>query len=103
MQRKIGVVLVSVLGTGLIVAALWGWQRTDWIIEAWGPQRLEAGIWAVRCAALAALAAGEGLLIAGVVARSRRRSALTNALGLSALLVFVLCVASAVALGLAGR
>jgi hypothetical protein len=87
----------------LLVAALWGWQRCDQIAGLWADGRYGLGMWSVRCAAVGLGAAGEAILLPGVVWQVFKRDALSKALGLSALLVMCLCLASAVALGLAGR
>jgi hypothetical protein len=102
MLRSVAMAWCGGLGICLIVAALCGWQRCDQI-AAWSQGALASGPWSVRCAAVGLGAAGEALLLVGVVWRVFKRDALSSALGLSALLVMALCLVSAVALGLAGR
>ena len=103
MHRNVGLALCGSLGIILVMAALWGWQRCDQIAALWAQGPVVVGIWSVRCAAVALGAAGEAVLLFGVVWPVFKRDALSSALGLSALLVMALCLVSAVALGLAGR
>jgi hypothetical protein len=102
-MRNIAAIFGGILGVGLLVAAFWGWQRDEAIAAYVGGRNLAVLAWAVRCAAIAVLAVGEGVLVLLVVARVWRRDVFTTAVALSAALVFMLSGASAVALGLAGR
>lgn len=103
MQRLAAIILGGAFGMALLVVAMGCWQRADLIVAAWEPHRAGVGLWAVRCGAVAVVAAGEVLLIAGVVGSIFRRDAVTHALGLSALVIFMLSLVGAVALGIAGR
>ena len=105
MQRAASIVLGAAFGVILIVAAMWGWQRAGELVHDWEPHRPGAVLWAVRSGAVAAVAAGEVLLIGAVIGSiyRHRRDPLTDALGLSALVIFMLSLAGAVAFGLAGR
>jgi hypothetical protein len=103
MQRLAAVILGATFGVLLIIVALATWQRADLIVQAWEPHKAALALWAVRCAAIAVVAAGEVLLIAGVVGSIYRRDTLINVLGLSALAIFMLSLVSAVTLGILGR
>ena len=103
MKRSIWTTLGASFGVGFLVLALWAWRRDEDLATRMGAHNLAVVTWAVRCAAVALVAAAEALLLLLVIANVWRRDLITSALGLSAALVFVLSAASAVALGLAGR
>jgi hypothetical protein len=97
----IGGALVSL---GLVLVSLWTWQHAAEVASDGGAARPYVATWAVRSAAVAAAAAAQAVLLVAVVGRVyRARGALDDVLRLSAVLVFVLALVSAVALGLAGR
>jgi hypothetical protein len=102
-RRTIWTILGACLGVTVLVLALWAWRRDEDLATRFGAHNLALVTWAVRCAAVALVAAGEAQLVFLVIANVWRRDLLTNLLGLSAALVFALAAASAVALGLAGR
>src|SRR5437016_3503105 len=103
MKRSISSTLGGCLGVGLLVLALWAWRLDEDLATRMGAHNLTVVTWAIRCAAVALIAAAEALLLLLVIANVWPRDLLTSILGLSAALVFVLSAASAVALGLAGR
>jgi hypothetical protein len=90
--------LVSIV---LIVAALWTWG-VAWELADKAKQPGVA-VWAVRCAALAAAAAGQVMLTMVVIGGLFRRGLLDNILNLAASLICALSIAGAAALALAGR
>ena len=100
---------VSLVGGGMVsvalmVLGLWAWQHAAEVATDGGAARPYVATWAVRSAAVAAAAAAQAVLLVVVVGRVfRRHRALDDALRLSALLVLVVSLLSAVALGLAGR
>ena len=103
MRRSMTVFLGGAAGVAMLIVALWAWHRDEDIATRMGLHNLKVATWAVRCGAVAMVAAAEALLAGLVVGSIYKRDAFTSMLGLSAALVFVLCAASAVALGLAGR
>jgi hypothetical protein len=103
MLRKTFISLGSAWGLGLLILALWAWRNDETLATYLGAHNLRVATWAVRCTAISLLAAGEAFIALLVLGNIWRRDWFTNALGLSAALVFMLSTASAVALGLAGR
>jgi hypothetical protein len=91
------------LTIGLIVLGLWGWQRSLAIATMVGWEKRTIGAWSVQCAAIALIAAAETILLTLVVERVYRPDAVCARARLSALFVLMVCTASAIALGLAGR
>jgi hypothetical protein len=114
-SRTVIVVLGAIATIGLIVAGLWGWQRAETVATLVGWEKRMIGAWAVRCTAVALVAAAQALLLALVVERvyardggddgngGRPRDPVCAAARLSAVCVCMVCAASAIALGLAGR
>ena len=103
MNRVFVAVLGAVCAVGLVVAGLWGWQRAESVVTWVGWEKRTIGAWAVRCAAVALVAVAQTVLLAGVVERVYRRDAVCSVMKMSALFVCMVCTASAIALGLAGR
>lgn len=103
MLRKTFISLGSAWALGLLVLALWAWRNDETLATYFGAHNFRIATWAVRCAAISLLAAGEACIGLLVIGNIWRRDWFTNALGLSAALVCMLSTASAVALGLAGR
>jgi hypothetical protein len=103
MRRVLMTLLGVILVVGLLVAALWGWQRAESVVTWVGWEKRTIGAWAVRCAAVALAAVAQAVLLSAVVERVYRRDAVCSAMKLSALFVCMVCTASAIALGLAGR
>ena len=94
----------AVASVVLLVVGLWAWQHAAEVASDGGAARPYVAAWAVRSAAVAAGAAAQAVLLIAVVGRVyRREGALEDVLRLSAVLVFVVALVSAVALGLAGR
>jgi hypothetical protein len=96
-------VLGAVCAMGLVIAGLWGWQRAEAVVTWVGWEKRTIGAWAVRCAAVALVAVAQSVLLAAVVERVYRRDAVCSAMKFTALFVCMVCTASAIALGLAGR
>ena len=88
---------------GLVVLGLWGWEAAETIVGRLGWSNRSVGSWAVRCAAIGAVAAGQAVLIALIVERAYRRDRVCGFAKLSALFVFMVCAVSAIALAFAGR
>ena len=103
MLQKLIIFLGGIWGISLVVLGLWAWRNNeDAATYLHAHNRIVVG-WGVRCAAVALFAAGEGVLGLFVIGNIWRRDLFTNALLLSAALVFMVSTASAVALELAGR
>jgi hypothetical protein len=103
MNRNVSIALGAIWAVGLIVLGLWGWQRAETIVTMMGWEKRTIGAWSARCAALALIAAAEAILLTLVVGRVYRPDRVCGAARLSALLIFMVCTVSAIALGLAGR
>ena len=103
MNRNVLIALGAILTVGLIVLGLWGWQRAETIATVMGWEKRSIGAWSARCAAVALISAAEAILLSLVVERVYRPDTVSGAAKLSALLVFMVCTVSAIALGLAGR
>jgi hypothetical protein len=97
------IALGAVMTVGLVVTGLWGWQRAETIVTLVGWEKRIIGAWAVRCMAVALVSVAQAVLLSFVVERVYRPDAVCATARLSALLVFTVCTASAIALGLAGR
>ncbi|HEY7116398.1 MAG TPA: hypothetical protein VH475_07425 [Tepidisphaeraceae bacterium] len=103
-MRSLLIALGVVCTVGLIVAGLWGWQRAEAVVTWVGWEKRIIGAWAVRCAAVALVSVAQAVALTLVVERVyHRRDAVCAVLKLSALLTCIVCTASAIALGLAGR
>ena len=102
-SRSFFIALGAVITVGLVIAGLWGWQRAETIVTLVGWEKRLIGAWAVRCMAVALVAVAQAVLLSLVVERVYRPDAVCATARLSALLVFTVCTASAIALGLAGR
>lgn len=103
MNRSVLIALGATWTVGLIVLGLWGWQQAQAVVTWVGWEKRTIGVWAVRCMAIALIAAAEAILLTLVVERLYRPDAVCGRAKLSALLVFSVCTVSAIALGLAGR
>ena len=104
MNNKSVLILTGGIWTvGLIVLGLWGWQHVEAVVNWVGWEKRTIGAWAVRCMAIALIAAAEAILLTLVVDRVYRPDAVSGAARLSALFVFMVCAVSAIALGFAGR
>ncbi|HYE18056.1 MAG TPA: hypothetical protein VEA69_06410 [Tepidisphaeraceae bacterium] len=104
MERKLLIGIGVVWTVGLVMAGLWMWQHSAAVVARAGWENASIGAWAVRCMAVALVAAGQGVVVALVVDRVyARRDAICAVAKVSSVLVFVACTASAIALGLAGR
>jgi hypothetical protein len=103
MLRKVSMFIGALIGTSILVLALWSWQNSDQLAARFSGRDSSVDAMAARCIAVAMLGLGECLIVMLVIGNVWRRDTLTNLLGLSALIVFMLSTAGAVALGLAGR
>ena len=103
MWRKALIFLGGIWGVGLLVLALWAWRNNEEAATVLHAHNRVVVAWAMRCAAVALVAAGEAVLGILVIGNLWRHDLFTRVLVLSAALVFMLSTASAVALGLAGR
>jgi hypothetical protein len=103
MNRNAVILLGTAWAIGLVVLGLWGWEAADAVVTRVGWENRSIGAWAVRCAAIAAVALAQAVLIALVVERVYRRDRVCGVAKLSALFAFMVCAVSAIALGFAGR
>lgn len=101
-QAKIGAILGGAVAIVLVIAAMWGWQHAQQLVnEARDPDR---ALWAVRSAAIGAAAAAQLVLLTFVVGGMyERRSAAGESLRLSVAVVIALALIGAVVLAFAGR
>ena len=103
-MRVVSLVGGAVASAMLLVLGLWAWQHSAERASDGGAARPYVAKWAVRSAAVAAAAAAQAVLLVAVVGRVyRRQGPLDGVLRLSAVVVFVVALVSAVALGRAGR
>jgi hypothetical protein len=103
MNRNVTVFLGAVMTVGLIVLGLWAWERAEAVVLMMGWEKRTIGAWSARCGAASLIAVAEAILFALVVERVYRTDAVCRTARLSALLIFMVCTVSAIALGLAGR
>ena len=100
-MAKVNVVFGSLVAALLVVVALWTWQEgTQLAIEKEGGP---AVLWAVRAAAVAAVALAQGVLLIAVVGNVYRTRSIDLALRVLTATVFAVSLIGAIALGMAGR
>ena len=101
-QARIGAILGGAVGIVLVIAGMWGWQHAQQLItDARNPDR---ALWAVRCAAVGAVAAAQLVLLTFVIGGIyERRSNGSGALRTTAAIVFGLALISAVVFAFAGK
>jgi hypothetical protein len=101
-QARIGAILGGAVGIVLVIAGMWGWQHAQQLItEAPNPDR---ALWAVRCAAIGAVAAAQLILLTFVIGGIyERRSNRSGAVRMTADIVFGLALISAVVFAFAGK
>jgi hypothetical protein len=93
----------TVVAAVLVIAGLWAWNAAgDWVLD-WNVTRPEVAVWAVRSAAVGAIAAAQVVLLALVGARVYGRGRVDSAMAFTAGAVCAVACVSAVAFGLAGR
>lgn len=93
-----------VVSAALVVAGLWAWQGAqDVVLDHWVAARPDLAQWAVRIAAIAAIALAQVILAAFVAGRVYRRGILDSVLTITAGIVFALASVGAIACGLAAR
>lgn len=98
---KLSIVVGVALATSLMILALWAWQQAGHIaIEVDRPELVR---WAVRCAAVAAAAMAQAVLLILVIGNVYRTRTLDLALRFLTAGVFAVALVSAIALGLASR
>ena len=104
MQRVIIILLAAGWGLGLLVLALWTWQRGPALVQYFNASRPPVALWATRSAAVALVGAGEALLTLYVIGNLwSRRDAVTRWIGTSAVAAFLVGGVAALACGLVGR
>ncbi len=103
MNRSMTIAIGAVWTIGLVILGLWGWQHAEAVVSRVGWEKRAIGVWAVKCMAAALMVVAQAILLSLVVERVYRRDPVCAAAKLSALLLFMVCTASAIALGLAGR
>ncbi len=101
-QAKLGAILGGAVAIVLVIAAIWGWQHAQQLVGgARDPQR---ALWAVRSAAIGAVAAAQLMLLTFVVGGIyERRAAGSEMLRLTVAVVFGLTLIGAVVLAFAGK
>lgn len=101
MRSRISMLVGTLLGVGLMVAAMWVWQRGPHL--AFDATRPDITLWAIRSAAVAAVALAQTMMLVLVVGNLYRARMLDAVLRAATTAVFLVALISAVALGLAGR
>lgn len=92
------------LSAALVVAGLWAWSGAqDVVLDHWVAARPDLAEWAIRIAAVAAIALAQGILAAFVAGRVYRRGMLDSVLTIAAGAVFAMAFIGAIACGLAAR
>jgi len=92
-----------IVACGLIVLGLWTWEGASDLALDWGASRPQVAAWAMRSAAVAALAGGQVLLLVLVAGRVYRRGLFDVAMTFTASVVFAIALVSAAACALAAR
>ena len=87
---------------GLVVLGLWGWRHAADIV-ADHASRPYVAAWAVRSAAIAAVAGAQAILLTLVISRLYPRRLVDEICRVLAGLVLSIALVSAIALGLAAR
>ena len=100
-MRTVSIAVGGVVAVALVVAGLWAWGDAAEIVD--GARQPYSAKWAVRCGAVAAVAAAQALLSFFLIAAVFRRDFFTSAVRFTAGLVGGAALVSAVALGFAGR
>jgi hypothetical protein len=103
MRNAILLMSAAVLAGAMVVGGLWAWQSAGDLALDWEVGRPEVTAWAVRSAAVAAVAAAQVILLAVVGGRLYGRRTFDAALTVAAIAVFALASVGAVACRLAGR
>ena len=98
---RISIAVGVALAISLMILALWAWQQASRI--SFEADRPELVLWAVRCAAVAAAALAQTVLLTLVIGNVYRTRTLDIALRVLTAAVFTVALVSAVALGLAAR
>jgi hypothetical protein len=94
----------AVVAAATVVAGMWAWQQAqDLVLDYGAAGRPDIEAWAIRSAAVAAIALAQVILLTLVVGRFYRRGVFDAVLALTSVIVFALATAGAVACGLAGR
>ena len=97
----------SLIGVGMMVLALWGWQHSARLADGWigygDSVRPDVAKWAVRCGAIAVAAVSQGMFVVAVWGRLYQRQLIDTLVKVVLGLVFAIAVVSAIALGLAAR
>src|SRR4051812_14022833 len=101
MQKKLSALLGATVALALIIVALWGWGQAPELAEK--ADRPELALWAVRSAAIAALAAAQVLGLSFVVDLFYDRDRLGEWMRLLAGAVCTIALVSAIALGLVSK
>lgn len=101
MQEKLSAVLGATVAVGLVVIALWGFGQASELAEKAG--RPEYALWAIRSAAVAALAAAQVLGLTFVAALVYERDRWGELMQLAAGLLCTLALVGAIALGTYSR
>jgi hypothetical protein len=102
-MKPIALFLVSVLSAAAVVAGLWAWQQAPDLVLDWGAGRPEVAQWAVRSAAVAAIAGAQIILMSWLIGRIYRRGTFDSVMTFAATAVLALAAVSAIACGFAGR
>jgi len=93
-------VLFSVV---VVVAGLWLWPQASDMVLDWGFGRPAVALWAVRSAAIAAVAGAQVILLVPVIGGIYRRGVADTVAGLAAAVIFVLALGGTIACAFAGR
>jgi len=86
-----------------VVAGLWYGQQSQDLVLDWGLGRPNVAVWAVRSAAVAAIAAAQVILLVPVIGGIYRRGTADTVAAYTAAVIFALASVSAIACGFLGR
>lgn len=103
MRTRLEIVFGGAGAVAILVLGLWTWQNAMLLAERWQMSQLRPAVWSLRCFTIALVAIAQVLLLRFVVDVVYRRDTVSETLRLSALLLFMMAAASAIALGLVGR
>ena len=101
MLSKLYAVMGAIIAVGLVVAALWAWAASSQLVAR--ADRPELALWAVRSAAIAAIAGAQVLGLTFVVDAFYGRDRMGELMRVGAGLVCTVALVGAIAMGIVSR
>ena len=103
-MRVMSILFSALVAGAMVVAGIWAWQQSqDLVLDHWNAGRPELAEWAIRSAAIAAVALAQVTVVTFVAGRIYSRRTLDSVLTFTAAVVFALASVGAICCGLAGR